>query len=454
MDRLPRIPLYMAVTAVYILAAGPGLYLYLKKKDLSRYYGVSVVMASAAASAVIYLLGTGTRFTSEFYTLATVLDTSGDTVEETTFLDVRTPDSRPFSLRVPAEYSITPLTRSSQYEEQPVQAFDGKRAADVRIAREEDAAVLSASRSRAFDPRYFKLESRGERTFPGRIEGDLRLFEGKLSGYIRNGYDFPLTDSAVFFYGQVCPLGDLEPGEVRELKEEPVLNWPVNMTYLAAQWLVERDLAGKKLDDEELLRNTDQRSLYGWYLDQTYGGAYVSGARFSALGPEQGLWEWVSPDGQAADGQVLYTQELEMTTEKSGSIWRSGLYNPQQVVSGNMGYGNDGLSLYGTEPVTVEYFLGTDLDVEKVAFTFISPEFFSGEDFYYIRPFEGEACFYNNETKNYDPVDLSGGGFTESVLAPYLSAENSLVVKYTAEEGDTSGVTSMLPVPVVTGRKR
>lgn len=453
-DRLPRIPLYMAVTAVYILAAGPGLYLYLKKKDLSRYYGISVVIASAAASAVIYLLGTGTRFTSEFYTLATVLDTSGDTVEETTFLDVRTPDSRPFSLRVPVEYSITPLTRSSQYEEQPVQAFDGKQAADVRIAREEDAAVLSASRSRAFDPRYFKLESRGERTFPGRIEGDLRLFEGKLSGYIRNGYDFPLTDSAVFFYGQVCPLGDLEPGEVRELKEEPVLNWPVNMTYLAAQWLVERDSAGKELDDEELLRNTDRRSLYGWYLDQTYGGAYVSGARFSALGPEQGLWEWVSPDGQAADGQVLYTQELEMTTEKGGSVWRSGLYNPQQVVSGNMGYGSDGLSLYGTEPVTVEYFLGTDLDVEKVAFTFISPEFFSGEDFYYIRPFEGEACFYNNETKNYDPVDLSGGGFTESVLAPYLSAENSLVVKYTAEEGDTSGVTSMLPVPVVTGRKR
>ncbi len=104
-----------------------------------------------------------------------------------------------------------------------------------------------------------------------------------------------------------------------------------------------------------------------------------------------------------------------------------------------MGYGSDGLSLYGTEPVTVEYFLGTDLDVEKVAFTFISPEFFSGEDFYYIRPFEGEACFYNNETKNYDPVDLSGGGFTESVLAPYLSAENSLVVKYTAEEGGHFG---------------
>ena len=95
-----------------------------------------------------------------------------------------------------------------------------------------------------------------------------------------------------------------------------MLNWPVNMTYLAAQWLVERDSAGKELDDEELLRNTDRRSLYGWYLDQTYGGAYVSGARFSALGPEQGLWEWVSPDGQAADGQVLYTQELEMTTEK------------------------------------------------------------------------------------------------------------------------------------------
>lgn len=453
-DRLPKLPIYMAVASAYILAAGPGLYLFLKKKDLSRYYGVSVVAASAAASAVIYLLGTGTRFTSEFYTLATVLDVSGDTVEETTFLDIRTPDSRPFSLRVPAEYEITPLTRSSQYEEPPVQAFDGKRTADVKITREEETAVLSASRSRAFDPRYFKLESRGEKTFPGGIEGDLSLFEGKLSGYIRNGYEFPLTDGAVFFYGQVYPLGDLEPGEVREFKEEPVLNWPVNMTYLAAQWMVEKDTEGKELDDEERLRNTDRRSLYGWYLDQNYGGSYVSGARFSALGPEQGIWNWISPDGQAADGQVLYTEELPLTAEKNGSVWRSGLYNSQQVVSGNGSYGSDGLSIYGTEPVTVEYFLGMDLDVEKVGFTFISPDFFSGEDFYYIRQFGGEVYFYNNETKNYDLVDLSGGAFTESVLAPYLSAENSLVVKYMAGEEDSSGVTSLLPVPVVTGRKR
>ena len=75
-------------------------------------------------------------------------------------------------------------------------------------------------------------------------------------------------------------------GGVDKIEKQHVLNWPVNMTYLAAQWLVERDSAGKELDDEELLRNTDRRSLYGWYLDQTYGGAYVSGARFSALGPE------------------------------------------------------------------------------------------------------------------------------------------------------------------------
>lgn len=82
-----------------------------------------------------------------------------------------------------------------------------------------------------------------------------------------------------------------------------MLNWPVNMTYLAAQWLVERDSAGKELDDEELLRNTDRRSLYGWYLDQTYGGAYVSGARFSALGPGAGALGVGLTDGQAADGR-------------------------------------------------------------------------------------------------------------------------------------------------------
>ncbi len=176
-----------------------------------------MVIASAAASAVIYLLGTGTRFTSEFYTLATVLDTSGDTVEETTFFRCADAGQPSFPAGACGVFHY-PLTRSSQYEEQPVQAFDGKQAADVRIAREEDAAVLSASRSRAFDPRYFKLESRGERTFPGRIEGDLRLFEGKLSGYIRNGYDFPRPTAPSSFTDRSARWEIWSPGRYGSLK--------------------------------------------------------------------------------------------------------------------------------------------------------------------------------------------------------------------------------------------
>ena len=51
-DRLPDIPLYAVVIVIYILVVGPGLYLLLKKKDMSRYYGTSVVICSIAASFV------------------------------------------------------------------------------------------------------------------------------------------------------------------------------------------------------------------------------------------------------------------------------------------------------------------------------------------------------------------------------------------------------------------
>lgn len=450
-DRLPNLPLYTAAAVCYLLAAGPGLYLILKKHELSRYYGFSVVVAAVVASAVIYILGAETRFTSEFYTCATVMDVGEDSLEETSYLNIRTPDSRPFSVKLSGDYSVTPLTRSSRYEEAPILEFDKKKGANVGVRYGEEGITLSAGRSRAFEPRFFKLERQLEKNFEGGLSGELIWYDGTVSGYVSNDFPFPLTDAALVFYGHIYPLGTLEAKETRELSGERLLAWPVGMPYIVSSWLSGSQEA-KEGDDGEYLRSVGKDGLYSYYLER-YFGAGASGGRIVGFGPENGLWEPVSREGQEADSRVLYTASLSLTSGQNGRIYRSGLAASPNVTANGAFY-TDGTAMYGTEPVIVEYFLGEDIQVEQLSFFPVAEEFLNNTRFYYLKQFDGEAYFYNYNTKTYDRAELLKKHFLAAELEPYLSPENTLVVKYTTEEADSAGVSSLLPVLMVTGRVR
>jgi hypothetical protein len=113
----------------------------------------------------------------------------------------------------------------------------------------------------------------------------------------------------------------------------------------------------------------------------------------------------------------------------------------------------DALSMYGTEPIAIEYFLGDDLNVEQVSFFQVSDEFLQKPEYYYLKKFDGAAYFYNQMTHVYEQVDLSGIHFSVDELRPYLSQKNSLMVKYTSGEHGSAGNTLLLPHLMVTGRE-
>ncbi len=52
--------------------------------------------------------------------------------------------------------------------------------------------------------------------------------------YVENHLPVKLENAAVYLYGQVVILGDLEPGQRIELENEKLLVWPVGMTWLLA----------------------------------------------------------------------------------------------------------------------------------------------------------------------------------------------------------------------------
>jgi len=448
-EKLPNLKVYAAVILLYVILIGPGFYLFLRKRDLSSYYSTSVLATAGITAAVIYLLGTGTRFTSQFLTLASIMEMEGDHVMETSYVNVRTPDSRPFSLTIPAEYTVTPLTRSNRYDEQPLMDFEQAEKGNVELFVGETGTVVSAKSSRAFEPRYFKITKESDGEMNGQILSDLQYADGKLSGLVTNGMPFPLEDAAIVFYGHMYCLGDMKPGEVRELKNEELEVWPVGMGYVAAAGITDDEN-----DDEaaQYLSDSAKNNLYSYYIDGAFL-EYQSGARLVAMAQQGGILSDGALENEHANGLVFYGADLHVTSGQDGLVYRSGLKNKPEINGGSGAVYGDGLTMYGIEPVSVEYFLGTDIQVEKLSFCQVADRFFDDSRYYYLKGFDGAMYFYNYMTKSYDRKELSQVDYTMEELHPYLSQKNSIVVKYTAGENDSAGISLLLPHLMVTGRE-
>lgn len=451
-DRLPDIPLYAVVIVIYILVVGPGLYLLLKKKDMSRYYGTSVVICSIAASFVVYLLGVETRFTSQFFTCATILETDVSAVRETTYLNVRTPDSRPYSVSIAPEYEVTPLTRTSRYDETLSLSLDGKGIDELELYFGEDETRISSEKSKAFESGFFLVS--GEREAgpdEERITGSVTWFDGKVSGTIINGLPFRLENAALIFYGQVYPIGNLEAGEVLSLEEEELMAWPVELPYMLSEYMTGSG-GSRDANDKEYLERVGRSNLYYSYLSDKFDTC-LPDARLVGFGENGGILTSEQMKDQMADGRTLYAARIDAAVRRNGKLYRSCLVNPPKINTGNGSVSRNGMIMYGSDPQTVEYFIGTDIGVEKISFLPVSEEFLDTSDYYYLKRFDGTAYFYNCETRSFDRVNLSQIDFSEEELRPYISEKNSLTVKYTAGENDSSGVSTLLPHPMVTGRE-
>ena len=450
-DRLPNLGAYTIVIVIYIILVGPGLYAFLKKKDVSRLYGTTVLAAAMGVSCVVYVLGAGTRFTEQFFQIASVLELDGVQIEETSYMSVQTPDNRALSMSIPAVYDVTTLTRSSRYHEQSVDEFQPVKEGSVKIRDDQQGTSVSVKKSKAFEPRFFKVVKSGDLTSQGNISGKIVWYDGKISGTIENRLPFALEDAALILFGQMYSIGKLESGAVLTFDEQELLTWPVGMSYVAASSIVGSDAEGER-SDSEYLEDNIRSNLYSHYLGQTFYD-YTSEARLVAFGPDGGILNEETIKEQSADGVTLYSAKISVTSGEEEVVYRSVLKNDPEITSGSGAMYGDALSMYGTEPIAVEYFLGDNLNVEQVSFCPVSDEFLQKPEYYYLKKFDGAAYFYNQITHVYEQVDLSVIHFSVDELRPYLSQKNSMMVKYTAGEHGAAGNTLLLPHLMVTGRE-
>ena len=159
---------------------GPGLYFFLKQREMSGHYHMAVALLSLCCTGMVLLMGTVTRFDGPFFTYASILDAGEDGMSETTFVNMRSPYNKPYSARFNPSYSLYPLTGSGFQMGVSYPQFTGDEKADIRIQYGEDATRLSVGNVGAFNSKIFRLERWEENREKKGFTGNIRSLAARL----------------------------------------------------------------------------------------------------------------------------------------------------------------------------------------------------------------------------------------------------------------------------------
>lgn len=447
-NKLPQISLYAAVICSYILLAGPGLYFFLKQKNLRRYYRRFVVLLSLSCSGLIYLMSDRTRFEDTFFHYASVRNYSEDTIVESTYLNMQTPYNRPFTVQIDPSYDIRPVTHIQGTDGTQFLRFTGEEPANIRIYYGGEGSRFTVNDVGAFSPNYFRLEKRWENQEQQGFKGKVYSFDGRLSGELTNSLPVDLERVAVLCSGAMAVIGQIHAGETVSLEEFPVLYYPKASSYITADWITgSSQFEQVNVDSQEYITALNRSSLLSFYLDNLLTG-YQYGARVIGFAAEEEEGTFLLDKEKEIHGLSLYTASLEAEYRRDNQVYHTSLEQQPRVISGS--YSAEKNTMDAMSPLTLEYDLGKSIEVDKVKFLSVSGEFSENSKYGELSLFDGDIYFYNCVTGNYDKMESGQTEFLGWQLEPYLSAEHTLTVKYAYDQGYLPEVS--LPVVAVVGR--
>lgn len=264
-----------------------------------------------------------------------------------------------------------------------------------------------------------------------------------------------LKNAVLLLYGKAVFLGEMKPGEEKILDGLPQLSYPVSYKNAVAQMVSGTDQYTKTdISDKNYMEAQSQTKLLSFYMESRMT-EYFPEARLIAFSSGEEETDFLADRHYVTGGLTLMTADMPVEQGKDGMVYRCVLEQMPSVLSGAYDY--QGHTLYTgepSEPLVLEYYLGNDLEIERLTFDWMSPEFIDNPKYPYLEQFDGSIYFYNYSTGKHDRMDLSKKEYSREELNPYLSPSNTMTVKYVGEPAEDDVWNMALPVPYVTGREK
>lgn len=162
-DVLPNMKLYGCILGIYVIIAGPGMYLFFRRRKKRGCLWIAVPILSVAFSAIIYIVGTSTRIQRPYinYLSQIVLgdDKNAKAKDMSTLFSVTSISNNPFSISLRGECNITPKNTDAYYVDSKIK---GNNVSDYEYGVEynENNTRLLMNRLSSFQGAEFLMKQR------------------------------------------------------------------------------------------------------------------------------------------------------------------------------------------------------------------------------------------------------------------------------------------------------
>ncbi len=427
-SKVPHVSLYLAILASYVILSGPVLYFYIRQHGALPLYRPALLILAVLFALLVWTMGIGTRFNGTFLTYAKLRDISEKSIDETDFINVRSPYNTEYGMDIRTEYYVYPVVKGSGYTGDIIELSRDSDTRRTTIDYGREHTTICVRNESSFTAKYFELSNKIPNS-DGSFSGEVSLFSGVPGGYIENGTDYTLYDAAILLYGMVLKIGRLEPGQRISLSEVEYLNVPVGGFDQIA-----REVTGGS-----------GRNFLRYYLS-TQLDSYYADARLVGFVRDDELG-FADEDEVESYGVTMILSTLPLTS-RSRELYSYNVLRTDPVVEKG-DYDIQTNTVSGISPVVLSYHLGDEEEVQSLSFASLSGAYGEASGNLSVSPFRGTVSFYNYGSGAFDVMDLRSGLVEKEALTPYLQEGNVLRVRYVVRD-ETIPSFARLYLPMIT----
>lgn len=403
----PSVIRYLLLLLIYILLAGPGLYVILKKREKRNYLWVCLCGLSVLFVLLMGILGSRTSIRAPIISYNGLYIQEGDIWTEDLKFGIQAPYNEEVQMYVNSRYRLNPWETAANGGTLSA-ASAGE---NIGIALQDQKNKITIRQVPVFRQSYFTLKYNERRERDQRILSQLQGTDQDVSGFITNNTPYTLKDCVLMVRNRGMVLGTLESGESIRLDHQELEGFTdITLDRFLNQYLefqnyrypdYESENYNRIMNDAELEIADDQVLLLG--IVQNPDLSFQENSGYDIYGTTM-MKAYLNTDW-SEEGRT-YCPNLEAYGEsEDGSFYR-----------------NSNLLYYGE--MTVDYPAG---DLIKLT---MKGSVLADEQYY--QPFRGTVAFYNWSKEEFVEIQDWEKTYTSLELTPYLSDKGILRIQYQA----------------------
>lgn len=414
--KVPGILKYILLLFVYVLIAGPGIYLLLKKTRNSVWSFVLTPVAAVLFLLLIYAAGSDTRITKPYVKYVEKIESDGGSASANLSVVLAAPTGRSWSIRLSGKPAVRLYQNNVRsFYDMGYYYDDMNRQNSLTVAgaviQGEEETTLAFSEAIPFTELEAEVEY--QVAVPELVKEQIQLSETGVDGSLTNISDNTFEEVYVYYGGVLVSVGAMEPEETVRLKER-------EQTVLLNQQAA-NELYAEIVENDEAAESTLAKAyLYQEFSNKSQGSWFVGVTR-QASGENPLAAE--SDEYTIEGGVTMYCLKLsEEATKESFCLLTD---ETMQVLEGEY-TAKDPYRRLGSDVLEVEYMIPKGNITEIVFPTFYNQIYHS----YQMQGWDGTISLYNYETGSYERFVAEFREQSIKETAPYLSKERTLRVRF------------------------